>query len=137
MSALCHGDSCETAGFVLCRTEVEADLQFAADAAAHFSKARSEGRAEVVYALIKDLKKPRGARPGQVYRYFLPFHLQKCSSSDSAAEGDESLNVHQKNSLFCRGACLRTLTAQVLVTKERVIAARPGDCPAAQRSQRA
>lgn len=45
---------------------MEADLQFAANAAAFFSKARTEGRAEVVYALIKDLKKPKGARPGQV-----------------------------------------------------------------------
>ena len=64
------GSRSEFACWVVCRTEVEGDLQFAADAAAYFSKARTEGRAEVVYALIKDLKKPRGARPGQVYIYF-------------------------------------------------------------------
>ena len=50
----------------LCRPETFSDLQFAADAAAFFSKARSEGKADVVYAYVKDLKKPKGARPGQV-----------------------------------------------------------------------
>ena len=50
----------------LCRSETFSDLQFAADGAAFFSKARSEGKADVVYAYVKDLKKPKGARPGQV-----------------------------------------------------------------------
>lgn len=48
------------------RKEAEADLQFAANAAAYFSKAKKESKAEVVYAFVKDLKKPKGARPGQV-----------------------------------------------------------------------
>lgn len=51
---------------IFCRKEDDADIQFAANAAAYFSKAKAEGKAEVVYALIKDLNKPKGARPGQV-----------------------------------------------------------------------
>ena len=56
----------QVADGTLCRSETSSDLQFAADAAAFFSKARSEGKADVVYAYVKDLKKPKGARPGQV-----------------------------------------------------------------------
>lgn len=42
------------------------DLQCAADLAAFFSKARAEGRAPVIVASPTDLKRPKGARPGQV-----------------------------------------------------------------------
>jgi predicted ribosome quality control (RQC) complex YloA/Tae2 family protein len=44
----------------------DADVQFAADLAAFYSKARTEGKAAVTCARPADLSKPRGARPGQV-----------------------------------------------------------------------
>lgn len=44
----------------------DADLAFAADLAAWFSKARSEGKADVTVASPKDISKPRGAKPGMV-----------------------------------------------------------------------
>jgi len=43
-----------------------ADLQFAADLAAYFSKARDAGTVDVIVARAEHLKKPRGAKPGQV-----------------------------------------------------------------------
>ena len=42
------------------------DVQCAADLAAYFSKARGERRAPVIVASPSDLKRPKGARPGQV-----------------------------------------------------------------------
>ena len=71
-----------------CRQEVEADLQFAANAAAFFSKARNEGKAEVVYAFVKDLNKPKGARPGQVM--FTSFGCSSASCLSSVLHGWES-----------------------------------------------
>ena len=44
----------------------EADLQFAADLAAWFSKVRTEGKADVTVADPKHISKPTGAKPGQV-----------------------------------------------------------------------
>lgn len=44
----------------------DADLSFAADLAAYFSKARSEGKADVTVCDPKHLSKPTGAKPGQV-----------------------------------------------------------------------
>jgi predicted ribosome quality control (RQC) complex YloA/Tae2 family protein len=41
-------------------------LQFAADLAVFYSKARQSGRADVVVCRAGELKKPKGARPGQV-----------------------------------------------------------------------
>lgn len=43
-----------------------ADLQFAADLAAYFSKGRDAGKVDVIVARAEHLKKPRGAKPGQV-----------------------------------------------------------------------
>lgn len=43
-----------------------ADLQFAADLAAYFSKGRDAGKVDVIVARAKHLKKPPGAKPGQV-----------------------------------------------------------------------
>jgi hypothetical protein len=42
------------------------DLQFAADLAAWFSKAREAGKADVIVARAEHLKKFKGAKPGQV-----------------------------------------------------------------------
>lgn len=42
------------------------DIQFAADIAAWFSKARTDGRVEITCANPKDISKPKGAKPGQV-----------------------------------------------------------------------
>eukprot|EP00775_Hariotina_reticulata_P013451 gene13451-13577_t len=42
------------------------DLQFAADLAAYFSKAREAGKVDVIVARAENLKKFKGAKPGQV-----------------------------------------------------------------------
>lgn len=42
------------------------DLQYCADLAAYFSKARDNGKVDVIVALAANLKKPKGAKPGQV-----------------------------------------------------------------------
>jgi NFACT protein RNA binding domain len=42
------------------------DLQFAADLAAYYSKARDAGKADVIVARAGALRKFKGARPGQV-----------------------------------------------------------------------
>jgi len=44
----------------------DGDLQYTADLAAFFSKARSEGKLEVTVANPAHITKPRGAKPGQV-----------------------------------------------------------------------
>ena len=44
----------------------DADLQFAADLSVYFSKARESGRCAVTVCTAKDLKKFKGAKPGQV-----------------------------------------------------------------------
>lgn len=44
----------------------EDDLQFAADLAAWFSKARDAGKVDVIVARAEHLKKFKGAKPGQV-----------------------------------------------------------------------
>ncbi len=44
----------------------ESDIQCAANLAAYFSKARTEGKCPVTQVLVKDLKKPPGAPPGMV-----------------------------------------------------------------------
>ena len=48
------------------REPSEEDIAFAADLAAFFSKARSEGKVDVTMADVADLRKPTGANPGQV-----------------------------------------------------------------------
>lgn len=42
------------------------DVQFAADLAAHFSKGRDDGKCDVMVARAAAVKKPKGAKPGQV-----------------------------------------------------------------------
>ena len=44
----------------------EVDVQFAADLCAFFSRGKENGKADVIVALAKDLKKPRGGKPGQI-----------------------------------------------------------------------
>lgn len=44
----------------------QADLQFAANLSVYFSKARTAPRWDVTVCTGKDLKKPKGAKPGQV-----------------------------------------------------------------------
>lgn len=56
---------------VLSRTASDEDITFAASAAAFFSKARGEGKTDVICAVVKDLSKPRGGRPGQVRKFGL------------------------------------------------------------------
>ncbi|KAG1658721.1 hypothetical protein FOA52_002736 [Chlamydomonas sp. UWO 241] len=48
------------------RTPDDADVQFCADLTAYFSKARDSGKADVIVTLAQHLKKPRGAKPGQI-----------------------------------------------------------------------
>lgn len=48
------------------REPADEDLQFAADLAAWYSKSRGEGKCPVITASPKDIKKPKGAAPGQV-----------------------------------------------------------------------
>jgi hypothetical protein len=48
------------------REPEQEDLQFAADLAAWFSKARDAGKADVIVARAEHLKKFKGAKPGQV-----------------------------------------------------------------------
>ena len=50
----------------------EPDVQFAADLAAFFSKARGDGKADVMVARASVLKKPKGAKPGQVCVFVCP-----------------------------------------------------------------
>jgi predicted ribosome quality control (RQC) complex YloA/Tae2 family protein len=57
---------------VILRTEGRADppsesMLDACELAVHFSKLKSAGRADVHVAAVKDVKKPRGAKPGLVY----------------------------------------------------------------------
>lgn len=48
------------------REPSQEDLQYAADLAAWFSKARDAGKADVIVARAENLKKFKGAKPGQV-----------------------------------------------------------------------
>lgn len=49
-----------------CSAVQDADLQFAADLAAWYSKKKGEGKCPVIMASPTDIKKPKGAAPGQV-----------------------------------------------------------------------
>lgn len=54
-------------GFLLaCRRPGEEDIQFAADLAAWFSKARGEGKAPVTMAGLANIRKVKGGPPGRV-----------------------------------------------------------------------
>lgn len=42
------------------------DIQFAANLSVYFSKARESGKCDVTMTDAKNVKKPKGAKPGQV-----------------------------------------------------------------------
>lgn len=48
------------------RAPEQADMDFAADLAGWFSKARTQGKCDVTVCDPKDITKPTGAKPGQV-----------------------------------------------------------------------
>jgi predicted ribosome quality control (RQC) complex YloA/Tae2 family protein len=48
------------------RAATDEDIQFAANLSVHFSKARLSPRWDVTMCQAKHLKKPKGAKPGQV-----------------------------------------------------------------------
>ena len=50
-----------------CREAEEDDIAYAADIAAFYSKARTEGKVPVVMASVADLRKPKGTPPGKVH----------------------------------------------------------------------
>lgn len=52
--------------FLVCSEVQDSDLQFAADLAAWYSKKQGEGKCPVIMASPTDIKKPKGAAPGQV-----------------------------------------------------------------------
>ncbi len=67
----------------------EADVQFAADLAAWFSKARAEGKADVTTCSPSDIKKPKGAKPGQVLVTRETVVVGRPHASVAASQGDE------------------------------------------------
>ena len=72
--------------FCLHRTATTDDIQAAANLAAFFSKAKNENKAEVMYTLAKNLKKPRGSRPGQVNSHLhCMTWIRSCTSIRSTA----------------------------------------------------
>jgi predicted ribosome quality control (RQC) complex YloA/Tae2 family protein len=70
----------------------DADMQFAANLAAWFSKSRTEGKADVTCAKPKDISKPRGARPGQVLVKKETVWLAQPGQSIAAKLGTDTLN---------------------------------------------
>ena len=48
------------------REASDADVQYAADIAAWYSKGKGEGKCPVIMASPTDIKKPKGAPPGKV-----------------------------------------------------------------------
>ncbi len=103
-------------------------MQFCADLAAFFSKAKESGKADVIVCLAQHLKKPKGAKPGQVR----PRPPGRCSGR---AVPRLLRHCGRARELCCHGFCphplLPSLLAfplrtQILVTKElRNIVARP------------
>ena len=49
-----------------CREASDLDLQFAADLASWYSKGKGHGKCPVTVASPADIRKPKGAPPGQV-----------------------------------------------------------------------
>lgn len=72
------------------RDPQDEDLQFAADLAAFFSKARSETRAPVIVADIQHVKRPKRAALGQVMvgkeRAVLYGRPERCAAFSSSAD---------------------------------------------------
>ena len=67
----------------------EADIQFAADLAAWFSKARSDGKVEVTSCSPADISKPKGAKPGQVLVKRERVVVGRPHASAAAGQGDD------------------------------------------------
>ncbi len=67
----------------------EADVQFAADLAAWFSKARTEGKADVTTCSPSDIKKPKGAKAGQVLVTHETVVVGRPHASVAARQGEE------------------------------------------------
>ena len=68
----------------------DADLSFAADLAAFFSKARGSGKVDVTACDPRHLTKPPGAKPGQVLVRKERVLLGRPDASAAAAAGDVS-----------------------------------------------
>ena len=64
-----------------------ADLQFAANLSVFFSKARESPRWDVTMCTGKDLKKPKGAKPGQIM--VIKESVLSGVPADSAAADDD------------------------------------------------
>ena len=65
-----------------------ADMQFAADLAAYFSKSRAEGKLDVTIANPAHISKPKGAKPGQVLVKQEKVMLGRPGQSAAAQQGD-------------------------------------------------
>lgn len=69
-----------------CREAASEDVQFAADLAAWFSRARSEGKADVTMCKAADVKRPKGGKPGQALVTRERTHVGRPSSSAAATD---------------------------------------------------
>ncbi|GAB4820402.1 hypothetical protein N2152v2_007448 [Parachlorella kessleri] len=67
----------------------DADIRFAADLAAWFSKARSDGKVEVTSCSPADISKPKGAKPGQVLVKRERVVVGRPHASAAAGQGDD------------------------------------------------
>ena len=74
----------------LCRDADNRDVQFAADLAAWFSKARAEGKADVTVCYARDVKRPKGAKPGQALVSKERTHVGRPQNSAAAALAPDS-----------------------------------------------
>ena len=68
----------------------DADVRFAADLAAFFSKGRNETKAEVIVTRAANVRKPKGARPGQVVVVKEKSIVARPSASAAAVAGEAS-----------------------------------------------
>lgn len=67
----------------------QADISYAADLAVWFSKARGEGKADVTTASPADIRKPKGAKPGQVLVTREVVVVGRPHDSAAAARGEQ------------------------------------------------
>ena len=74
--------------FNCCSRPEDEDVAFAANIAAYYSKARTEGKVPVVKASVADLKKPKGMAPGKVSACI--FFGQLCPLSWSSVSAHRS-----------------------------------------------
>lgn len=69
----------------VCREAGQEDIQFAADLAAYFSKARAEGKTPVTTCQAGDVKRPKGGKPGQALVAREKTHVGRPHKSAAAA----------------------------------------------------